>query len=234
MILSKRWFPQGLPARALWMLNFATQFAAVALSLGFTQADIDVVENDNTVMQFLADIFNQAEAYKDAVRQYRVQITEYDIGKPTPQFPEATKFELPVVVPTGIFERIDRLRTKIMAADGYTDEIGALLKILPQSDSKIPEGEVLPTIKCFPAKINYTFSIVVADRAEADMWDVYILRKGAANWTKAGTFTGKSADIVIEPTTPGEAEQIQVRVQLRRKNQNYGDPSQVEYVTVSP
>jgi hypothetical protein len=39
---------------------------------------------------------------------------------------------------------------------------------------------------------------------------------------------------VVTPTTPGESEQIQVRVQLKKNNQNYGQPSDMVYVTVNP
>jgi hypothetical protein len=51
---------------------------------------------------------------------------------------------------------------------------------------------------------------------------------------KQETCSGKSADISITPTTPGDAEQIQVRVQLRKSNADYGQPSDPAYVTVNP
>jgi len=49
MIPSSRWFPTNLADRALWYENFATQFAAVAVSLGFTANDAASVNNDNDV-----------------------------------------------------------------------------------------------------------------------------------------------------------------------------------------
>ena len=70
-------------------------------------------------------------------------------------------------------------------------------------------------------------------RADSNMWDVYILRKGGS-WTKQETCSGKSADITITPTIPGDAEQIQVRVQLRKSNADYGQPSDPAYATVNP
>jgi len=53
MIPSNRWFPRGLPERVAWFANFAAQFERIALSLGFTAADITEVDNDNEVMQFV-------------------------------------------------------------------------------------------------------------------------------------------------------------------------------------
>jgi hypothetical protein len=233
MIPSKRWFPTNLPARALWFENFATQFAIVATSLGFTNADIEQVNDDNEVFQFLADIFNQIKAFEEAVRQYRVIITEEAVGATTPQFPANPNFVLPKTIATGIFERLDKLRTRIMAADNYTNETGALLDILSKQTESIASADAKPTIQVSAAQMNYLFSLVVSGRAEADSWEVWILRKGGT-WTNAKTGVGKSVDVTITPTNAGEAEQIQVRVQLRKNNQNYGQPSDIVYVTVNP
>ena len=234
MIPSNRWFPLSLAERALWYENFATQFAAVGTGLGFTANDISSVTNDNDVFQFLANAAVQIEAYKTAVVQYRKIITEGDIGEPNPQFPANPAFTLPASVATGMFERLNKLRTKIMAADNYTNETGALLGILPTQGDSLVEAEVKPQIETFAAQSGYQFSVVVSGRGNSDMWDVLILKKGAASWQSAKTAVGKSVDVVVTPTTPGEAEQIQVRVQLKKNNQNYGQPSDIVYVTVNP
>ncbi len=94
-------------------------------------------------------------------------------------------------------------------------------------------GSNSKTIQVFGAANNHHFSIVVAGRGEAVMWDVYILRKGG-EWTKVDSCQGKSADVSVSLTTPGEAEQIQVRVQLRKNNTDYGQVSEPAYVTLNP
>ena len=68
--------------------------------------------------------------------QYRKIITEGDIGDPTPEFPANPAFALPVVQPTGIFERLNNLVERIRVAPNYTAETGALLGIIP-SDERI-------------------------------------------------------------------------------------------------
>ena len=45
---------------------------------------------------------------------------------------------------------------------------------------------------------------------------------------------GKSADVSVTLTTPGQPEQVQVRVQLLKNNTNYGQLSDASYVTVNP
>ena len=49
-----------------------------------------------------------------------------------------------------------------------------------------------------------------------------------------GLFAGILVNVVITPTTPDKPEQLQVRVQLRKNNQNYGQLSDVVSVTVNP
>lgn len=234
MIPSAKWFPSGLQNRAAWYANFNTQFAIVANSLGFTNADITAVSNDNTMMQFLADYDTQETAFGKAVTQFRRIITEGDNGDPTPVFPDVPTLGNPGNSATGMFERLVDLVERIRVSPAYTDEIGAILGILPtQSESIVPET-VKPTIHVSAAQTGYLFSVTVTGRADSDMWEVLILRKGGSGWVSVKTAVGKSVDVVIQPSVAGEAEQMQVRVQLKKNNANYGQPSDIVYVTVNP
>ncbi len=234
MIPSNRWFPSGWQDRAAWFQNFTLQFAAIGPGLGFTPAEITEVEKDNLVIQFLAEVMVQIDSFDDGVREYRRIITSEAIGKPTPNFPANPAFVHPGAQPTGIFERLDKLRTRIMAAANYTTEDGALLRILTKAPDPISPTDVKPSIKVSAAQTGYLFSIIVEKREKSDMWDVLMLKKGASSWQTVKTATGKSIDVTVSPTTVGEAEQIQVRVQLKLRNQNYGQPSDIVYVTVNP
>ncbi|MBK9216155.1 MAG: hypothetical protein IPM59_11255 [Chloracidobacterium sp.] len=53
-------------------------------------------------------------------------------------------------------------------------------------------------------------------------------------WQNAGSFTGKTADITVSPINDGDPEQVEVRVQLRKNNENYANVSQTATVTVNP
>jgi len=234
MIPSQTWFPTNLPARAAWYKNFSEQFAVVGAGLGFTANEIGSVTNDNDVFQFLADAAVEIRAYEKAIQQYRVIITEEDIGNPNPQFPADPSLALPASIDTGMFERLAKLVERIRVAPNYTNETGALLGILSKTSDSIAPTDVKPTIQTFAAQSGYQFSVVVAGRGEADMWDVLILKKGASGWQSVKTAVGKSVDVILTPTTAGEAEQVQVRVQLKKSNANYGQPSDIVYVTINP
>jgi hypothetical protein len=233
MIPNPAWFPTSIAERAVWFANFTTQFLVVAASLGLS-GKAGQVEKDNAVMQFIATAFAQVKAFDDAMREYRRIITEGAIGEPTPDIPGVPAFVLPAAVETGIFQRLIELRTQIMAADGYTDEIGALLGILPQSPAPVSPTDVKLGISVHTAMTGYVFTVIASNRENADSWDIYALRKGATGWEKIGTATGKSIDLIWIPTTPGLAEQFQCRIQGRKNNQNYGQPSDPTFVTANP
>lgn len=233
MIPSHLWFPTSLADRAVWFENFAVQFANLAASLGLS-SKVEQVQDDNAVIQFAAFTLLQVDTYEDAMREYLHTISEGRIGEPTPQIPANPVFSFPQSVPTGIFQRLIELREVILASDAYTPEIGTLLRIIPMKKPKPVPMEVKLKLITHAAATDYIFTAVVSERGEADSWDLYTLRKGAANWEKFSTFTGKSADVQLTPTTPGEAEQLQVRVQGRKKNENYGQPSDPVYTTINP
>ena len=91
-----------------------------------------------------------------------------------------------------------------------------------------------PTIDLTAALHGYMYSVVVSRREDSDAWNVMVRHAGGGSWQLAATGTGKSLDIVYSPTTPGDAVQLEVYVQLRRSNANYGEPSEIGLVTVNP
>jgi len=234
MIPSKNWFPTNLQERAAWYENFNAQAQATGLTFGLVQANLDQIKDDNSVMQFLASAAVTMAAYDDAVRAFRKTITEGEIGDPTPEFPANISLSPPATVPTGLFERLDNYVGVIRKSLNYTPETGAAYGIVPSSTSKPIPDTVKPTIQVFAAQMGYLFSVVVANRGDSDMWEVLVMKKGAANWQSAGSFTGKSGDVTVTPTTAGEPEQVQVRIQLKKNNANYGQLSDVVYVTLNP
>lgn len=235
MTPSPNWFPTSLQDRAAWYLNFNTQAQATGATLGLTAGDLTQIDNDNDVMQFLAATKTQLDAYEAAVTTYRRIITTGDVGDVTPPFPANPAFALPVVIPTGMFERLSEVyRQRIMASAAYTDEQGVLYGIVGIKEVPKAPSSIKPTLEVFAAQTGYMFSAVVSNREDSDMWDISVKMSSSANWTLAKTATGKATDVVVTPTTPGQPIQLQARVQLKKNNQNYGQLSDTVYVTVNP
>jgi len=55
-----------LQERAAWMQNFTDRFVKLAAALGYTNAEIEQVQLDNTMMQFLAETDVEEAAFSKA------------------------------------------------------------------------------------------------------------------------------------------------------------------------
>lgn len=231
MIPSRRWFPLSLQARAAWFENFSRQFEEVGASLGFNAAKITAVANDNAMMQFLAEADIAVKAYEKAVMEFRQLITEGDIGDTLPQFPADPNLTAPASVPTGIFERLDRLVDQIENADAYTTEIGALLGILPRGETETPVDELKPELKG-RALPNYQPEISFT-RGSTGGISIQIQRGNSDVWTDAGNFFKSPAILTITPTIPNTPEAVRIRARYLEGNTAVGEWSDTVNLVVS-
>lgn len=203
--------------------------------VGATLADITAVQDMLANLTAVQDFAEVIDADKKTIIGIKQMMFNGTVGETVPAVPPIA----PLVIPSapllsGCREITLKQNKRFMLGPGYTPVIGEALGIEAPTPDPIVPGTVKPDIEAFPAAINYQFSLVVSKRAGSTMWDAYILRKGAANWVKLGSAEGKSSDFTITPTTPGDAEQFQVRVQLRKNNADYGQPSDPTFVTVNP
>lgn len=230
MVPSNKWFPSSLQNRAAWYQNFTTQFAVLAAGFGFTAPEIAAMQDDNTVIQFLAQTAVDHEAYKDALGEYRTTVTEGDIGDPTPGFPANPTFTLPEIVPTGIFERLVNAVTRIRAAATFSPEAGALLGINPSS-GPAPEGDVPPTLKAFTQPGNVIE--VRFTRGSSDGIAVEIKVDNEVAWSSAGRFP-KSPAIITVPDGTGLPRAVQLRGRFLDGNSPIGPNSDTVNVVTTP
>ena len=204
-------------------------------ALGLNNQFVLDVTNDLADLEYLKDYSEIIDQDKKAVFQIKAAVYNGDSNVPASPFPM-----FPVAAPpqnppqTGILERTQQRNRQIKAAPGYTEEIGVALGIAAGGITPQSPGSVTPTLDLFSAQSGAMFSCVVGNRADSDQWEVQIMRTGGSSWQTVGTFTGKSADVVVSLTTPGQPEQIQVRIQLRKANADYGNVSAAFTITVNP
>ena len=211
-----------------------SNLATYQLEVGATAADLIDVPAQRTALVYIEDYAETIDANKKAVFQIKQAIYNGDTDEalaPMPVFPAGA---LPAGAVSGILTITLERNKRFKLGPGYNKEIGIALGIDGEAPLAPIPGDITPTIEVFPAQTGYVFSIVVGNRAASDMWEVQILRKGSSTWETITSATGKSADITITPTDPGDPEQIQVRVQLKKANQPYGLLSDPAYVTVNP
>lgn len=227
------WWPFKLPAQRALMANVLVKFASYQAALGLT---LSQVQEMLRICETYIAVYDWIEQTRDTAKSASEWRDDYFYGEPgtAPTEPTFIAYTAPATpADRGLVNDFKAMRDLCVNLPGFTVAIGEDLGFLGEEINPIAPPTVQPTIQVFPAANNHHFSIVVSGRAEANQWAVYIRRKGGT-WTKHDTFTGKSADVSVSLTVPGDAEQIEVYVQLIKNNEDYGQPSQTANVTLNP
>jgi hypothetical protein len=204
--------------------------------LGFGSAEIDECNHDKANLEVALDNVQIANEDKKTVTDIKDDVYNGDPKDTVSGYPAFGITALPFPAQAaGALSRYNNRKQRARLSAGYTTGIGIAMGYEDEPGAAIPPGSVKPVIDAAsPAATGYSFALVVSGREDADSADVYVRRAGSETWTKIETFTGKSVEITITPTTPGQPEKVQVMVQLKRKNENYGQPSDAVSVTVNP
>lgn len=241
MIPNPSYFPTNLQARAAWFQNFSIQAqGAQGVSLGLTAAEQTQIEDDNNIVQFLAETDVTVNAYDDAIRGYRRTITEGDVGDPTPAFPANITLTLPTPVPTGIFQRLDQFVKRIRVSPAYTPEIGALFGI--SNGSPIPgepqkklvhlEAGAAPKIAALATPGNIVRVKFV--RGTSDGIYVETLIDNETAWNAAGRFLKSPAMLTVPQNAGNLPRQAQIRARFLDGNDPVGDWCDIATVQTIP
>lgn len=200
---------------------------------GADSADITELNNDTNNMEAMMEYCPLVDEFKTTAYGMKRTLIRGNIGDSVGEMMTAPTFTPTAPLVAGIEKRSRERDGRWKRAKTMTEAAMLALDLVDTPNNLSPES-VQPTIQVSGAQTGYLFTVNVSGRGNADMWDVLILRKGSSTWTYVKTATGKSIDVVVQPTTPGEAEQMQVRVQLKKNNANYGQPSAIVYVTINP
>ena len=157
-----------------------------------------------------------------------------DPGEPIAVYPPTAVQPLPHPDQMcGAESRYRELKRRYKAAKGYTAEIGMALGFETETQSISP-GSVIPTVEAFAAQTGYHAAIVIGNRHDSTMWKCLGRRMNAETWKELTSGTGKSGNVEIEPTEAGKPERMELKIQLYKNNEPYGQPSQPVYVTFNP
>ena len=231
MKLSNSWFPTSLQERAAWFHNFSNQFGVVGISLGFTAEEIAALEDDSQVFEFLAGATKSIDMFVDAFRQYRLVLTEGNIGEPSPSYPPNPAFA-GIPCATGIFERLDRIVKRVRTAPAYTPEIGALLGIIPSVPGPQPEAEIKPTLTA----VSMPGSVVNVKFVRGSTAGIAVEVKvdNAETWSEAGRFYKSPAALVIPENPSKLPRSVQIRARYVDGNTAVGQYSAAVTTATQP
>ena len=203
--------------------------------VGATAADITFISAALANLNYLRSYCDDVDAAKRGVFQIKDTAYRGAITETVPPFPAFTAGASPTTLQAGYLELVNNLIRRFKLGPGYNHDIGVALGF-ETSDPTPPvdPATLKPTLEAFPAQTDYVASFVVSNRGDSNMWELQASPAASMNWSVVGMATGKSADFTFTPTTPGQPQQFQVRVQLKRNNRDYGLLSDVIYMTVSP
>lgn len=232
---SQLWYPTNLQDEAAWHIVFSDQAQIDGTSYGLTGGEVTQIQRDAAMVVFLAATANTLDTFVDTVRTFRKDVMELPVDGTTPTFPATPTITPAGDVPRGIWERVTEYANRIKASAGYTNAVGESYGIVGTKPDAPTPSLVQPEIDLSAAKHGYLFSVVVSKREESDSWQVWLRPADSVGaYELAATGTGKALDVVYSPATPGDPVQLQVYVQLRKSNANYGEPSEIGLVTVNP
>ena len=203
--------------------------------LDATGQELLEITEDLDNLTYLKGYSETIDTNKKGVTQIKSQAFNGDESEPIGEFPVFAAGALPhPAAKADALGRHNATNARWKTAPGYTNQIGITMAIVSAPPANAVPAEVVPTIDVFEAQTGSHFSVVVGNRQQADSWRVMVMRKGANTWEVAETGIGKSCDVQLMLQTPGEPEQVQVRIQLRKGGADYGQLSQTVWVTLNP
>lgn len=202
--------------------------------VGASTADMDEITQDADAFDWLIEICNLANEFKETAFGIKGRFFSTKVEPPAGAFMNAPATTPPVPIIAGAIKRSRERDQRFLRSQTITEAAKIALDLIGDSPDNIAPESVKPVITVAAAVGGYEFGIIVSNRHKADMWNVLVQRAGSGKWEFVQSGTGKVGTIKVTPTENGKAEQILVRVQLRKSNADYGVPSDPAYVTINP
>lgn len=206
-----------------------------ALEVGADQAMEDEIAADAAVMGALITVCNLIADYKDTAFGIKQRFFSNKTDPPAGAFAVAPSTAMPAVVMAGAVKRSrERDQFFLKHQPPISQAAKEALDLLGDGQAETPDSEVQPTAEGRAAAMGYEAALIVGNRQKADLYDVLMQRDGQTGYEVIKSGNGKSINITITPTTPGKPERVLLRIQLKRNDENYGQPSEPIYVTFNP
>ncbi len=203
--------------------------------VGATAADITFINQALQNLVYMRSYCEQVDVSKKGVFQMKDTAFRGDVDEVIGPFPGFGAGASPFPLLAGYLELTNILIRRFKLGPGYIHDIGVALGFeSSEPNAPLNPATVKPTVEASPAQTGYLVSFVVANRADSDQWEVQASPASASNWTAVKTATSKSTNVTFTPTTPGQPKQFMIRIQLLKNNENYGQLSDVVYVTINP
>lgn len=230
--MNKDFIPRNWAAFAVWFANFIVQLQALAEKYSVSEEKVEALGNDNTWVQFWAKKQEDAKKQKKQLTDYVDGVRKGKLGAPALTNPVWNLGAMPVGVLPGINDRIREVANFIKAQKSiYTIPDGELLGIVTAEEAGKSEQDYQPALKLL-SEANYNieadFRLFGLDALRVE----YRFKDG--EWQTAATLTSSPGTFNIVPTTPGEAQAVEIRAVFIEKNQPFGQYSPIYSTVIKP
>lgn len=225
------WYPEDADGQADFQDNLNVNLVTFKTKYNITGETIDRVAANAAWMRFWVDYrrefdiqseqltkyYNALALGKDAGGAITAPVITAPAGQPAEAEPDVKTFTY-------------ALRREIVNKSNYSVADGELLGFEPPQGTNLVETEITATFKN-RTLANFDLDITFS-KQEQDALRLEARRKGG-DWARLDTLT-TNGTVHVAPTTPGEAEQIELRAILLKKNQPIGNYSDIQTALIAP
>ncbi len=225
------WYPEDGEGQAQFQENLDTHLPGLAAKYGIAEESVNRVRNNAGWMRFWVD-------YRYEFEQQSEQLTKYynalALGKDA-----GGAITAPVITPPGappaeiepdVKSFTYALRREIVNKSNYSVADGELLGFEAPESERTPDSEITAE---FTNKTQADFDLAIRfAKQDLDGIRLEVRRKGGA-WQFLDKLTADGT-VHVEPTAPGEAEQVELRGVMLRKNQPVGNYSEIQTALIAP
>ena len=231
--MAQDFIPTNWAAFAEWSQNFNKQLPGLAAKYGISAAKLAQTDADNNWVQYWTQARVAAKAQEKQLSDYTGEIANGALNAPAPSEPTwAMPAGAPPEVPPGVKKRDREIAAGIKAQKSiYTQADGELLGIVTPEESGLDPINTAPELK-LRSMPNFALE---ADFRKYGMDMIHIeSRYKNGNWQLVATLTSSPGVFNVIPSTPGNAEQIEIRAIFYEKNQPFGNYSPIYTAVIQP
>jgi len=224
-------------SEARFLQHLQTQAANIEQyrnEVGASGEDIERIRNDAAVFESLIETCNLADDFKTTAMGIKRQFFSTKTDPPAGAFMAAPDTTTPFPVIAGAVKASRERDQRFLRSTTITEAARIAIDLVGETPQPLNPDLIQPTLELHAAVSGYEFAAVVGGREDSAMYELHGQRTGSTDWIMLKSGTGKSVNVTVTPTTPGQPEQILVRVQLFKGNAKYGVPSNPVFVTVNP
>lgn len=200
---------------------------------GADDDDIRELNNDEGNMEAIMEFCPLADEFKSTAFGIKRVLIRGNIGDSVGTMMTAPTFTPPAELVAGI-EKRSRKRDGLWKRSKTMTEAAMIALDLVDTPDNIAPGTIKATFEAHPAQMGLEAALVISNRGKSDMWKALGQKSDATKFSEMTSGTGKSGNVTLQPTTPGQPERILMMIQLYKNNEPYGQPSDPKYVTFNP